>query len=435
MRPPPFSAGQPQSDRVDRWLIKFLTLVAVLFALSNFIRYAYSADIAFQGTSVFFISICAIKAMLVPAARAPYRGRGTVLLTLLFATAIFNMVISMDIIETSLRWVMWFVMVVSLNRIIGATSGTWVPELIKRLPRLFLIIYSSLMLSAHFLQSENVVLVAHHLSGLYGNLMFASGLFAEKFWQRMGWSVFGLFAIYFSGAGGALFTVPIMFVPYILYSANSTPVKGIGVAMLLLMGGAFFFQSQLFGRFLDIKLNISYSDTSVNGIERLERSRDMRLQLINYGLQKVVERPEGTGLGHTYAEELSRIYMVSHVHNGTITMLVELGIPGFAVIAGLLGWIMWTILRSTVIENQLKGFYFTYFFTIFGRSLSENYTPFDLGNFFNFVYLIFTLGLFLHHQTRLDAKSGGRPAPMMPWRQPPPHLGMPRPMPRPVGFR
>jgi O-antigen ligase len=241
-------------------------------------------------------------------------------------------------------------------------------------------------------------------------------------------------AIYFSGAGGALFTVPIMFVPYILYSASSMPVKGIGIAMLLMLGGAFFFESQLFGRFLDIKLNLSYSENSTSGLDRLERSRDMRWTLVKYGWQKAIERPVGTGLGHTYADELSRLYYVAHVHNGTVTTLVELGFPGFATVACLLFWVMWGILRSPTIENQLKGFYFTYSFTIFGRSLSENYTPFDLGNFFNFVFLLFTISLFLHQRTgrfALITEGGtapGRPVPM-------PRMGLRPPLPRPLPMR
>ncbi len=427
MMPHPQAPRHAPISKIDRWIVGFFTLAAFGYSVSYVMEYLYIHNIAFETTTGLFAAFISLKALIVPASRHSHRGRATVLISVLFAVALFNMLVSQDVVQTSMRWILWFWIVIALNRVVGAADGSWIPMLIKRLPWLFLAVYVTLILVARNVKDEQSIRFSLHLSGLYGNLMFACGLFAAKWWQRLSWSVGGMLAIYFSGAGGALFTVPIMFIPFILYSASSMPVKGIGVAMLIIMGGAFFFQSQLFGRFLDIKLNASYDNNSVNGLERLERSRDMRLQLINYGLQKVIERPVGTGLGHTYADELSRIYMVSHVHNGTITMLVELGLPGFAVVAGLMAWVMWSILRSSLIGNQLKGFYFTYFFTMFGRSLSENYTPFDLGNLFNFIFLLFTISLFLHERAQQRPLPVMAPPPPWPMRGPP-HLPMPRSM-------
>ena len=67
---------------------------------------------------------------------------------------------------------------------------------------------------------------------------------------------------------------------------------------MLMFGGLFFFESQLFGRFLDIKLNIASSEeNSYSGLDRLERSKEMRLQLVQYGIQLAEQNPLGTGLG------------------------------------------------------------------------------------------------------------------------------------------
>ena len=133
----------------------------------------------------------------------------------------------------------------------------------------------------------------------------------------------------------------------------------------------------------------------------------MRLLLVQYGWSLAEAHPWGTGLGRTYSQQITGEMGVGHVHNGTVTMLIELGFPGFAVVASLLLWIFGSILRSRTIPNQIKGFYFTYFFTIFGRSLSENYTPFDLGNFFNLVFLVFTINFFLYERV---GQSSSQPA-------------------------
>jgi O-antigen ligase len=87
---------------------------------------------------------------------------------------------------------------------------------------------------------------------------------------------------------------------------------------------------------------------------------------------------------------------VGHAHNGTMSMLIELGVPGFAVALGLMLWMFACILRNPAVSSHVRGFYFTYFFTIFGRSLSENYTPLDLGNYFNYIFIIFSGYLFLN---------------------------------------
>ncbi len=428
MRPPPPRHFQnAPTGKVDQWLVNFFTFSALLFAGSYIVSYVYSMSTATESSSIIFACSIALKALVVPASATSNRGRGLVVLTLMLTVATFNMLVSQDVVETSLRWLLWFSIVISLNRILGACDGSWIPALVKRLPWLFAIMYVTLITTAHCITNDDNVRLAYHLSGLYGNLIFATGLFAFKFWQRMTWSIAGLAAIYSSGAGGALFTIPIMFVPYILYNATSMPVKGIGITLLIAMGGAFFFQSQLFGRFLDIKLNIAYSDNSTSGLERLERSRDMRWTLVRYGWDKAVERPMGTGLGHTYSDELSRLYAVGHVHNGTVTTLVELGFPGFVIVASLLIWIMFSILRNATLENQLKGFFFTYTFTFFGRSLSENYTPFDLGNFFNFVFLLLTISLFLHQRSSRHAllTEGSKPQPRPPMDRPRPPMRPP----------
>jgi hypothetical protein len=384
-------------------------------------------------------TVVLLKAITLPSPRGGFQGRATVLLCLLFLVAIFNSFVSWDMVESSLRWVFWFGIVISFSRIVGASDGSWVEVVIQRLPLYFTFLYATVMMAGRYTHDETSLRFSLHLSGLYGNLILASGLFARKLWQRLFWSSIGLGAIFFSGAGGALFTIPIMFVPYILYSASSMPVKGIAIAGLLMFGGLFFFESQLFETFLDIKLNSTPAEEgSFSGMERLNRSKEMRLQLVQYGFELAQQYPMGTGLGHTYAEQISDEMGVSHVHNGTLTMIIELGFPGFAVVASLLLWIFSTILRSKIIGNPIKAFYFTYFFTIFGRSLSENYTPFDLGNFFNFIFLIFTVYFFLYERSSQLAppspgRSGFRPGARLP---PPPRWAMPppgsRPPPRPL---
>ncbi len=315
----------------------------------------------------------------------------------------------------------------SFSRVVGASDGSWLGAVVQRLPFLFTVIYFTIVVTARTSSDPKTVAFAFHLSGLYGNLILASGLFAEKFWQRSIWVMVGLMGIFFSGAGGALFTIPIMFVPYILYSASSMPVKGVAVAGLLFVGATFFLESNLFGQFLNIKLATTVADNSYSGLDRLERSKEMRLQLVQYGMALAMQHPMGTGLGHTYAESISRDMGVGHVHNGTVTMLIELGFPGFAISLVMLLWIFSTILRSRTINNQVKGFYFTYFFTVFGRSLSENYTPLDLGNYFNLVFLAVTTYFFLFERRAQLAPGPGA----APWAHPgmigPPRMGMPLP--------
>jgi len=390
--------GRAPLGKVDRWLVNYLTFAAIVFSGIYIYTYIYRSESATRLGVGMLTAIAMLKALGVTPSSNSYRGRSSVLLVLLFAVALLNIMVSWSMNETALRWVLWFSIVISLTRIVGASDGSWTETLISRLPHLFFVIYLTVIIMAHF-TTDQYVGFAYHLSGLYGNLIMATGLFAAKTWQRSLWMLTGLVAIFFSGAGGALFTIPIMFVPFILYSTNSMPVKGIAVAGMLAVGAFFFVESQLFVRFLDIKLNMGYdTGTAYDGMERLDRSKEMRLTLIQYGLDLAMQYPLGTGLGHTYAEQISGIMGVSHVHNGTISMLVELGLPGFAVVASLLLWMFASILRNGSISQQTKAFYFTYFFTIFGRSLSENYTPFDLGNFFNFIFLVFTAYLFLYQR-------------------------------------
>jgi hypothetical protein len=425
--------------KIDRWIVWYLTFCAIMYGGAYIGTYCLHTNFGVQTATVLIASVLVIKAATIPATHGGYSGRATVILSILFAAALFNSLVSWNTIETSERWVLWFGIIICFARVVGASDGTWVEATIQRLPYLFATLYVTVLILTRYAEAD-VVRLAYHLSGLYGNLIFASGLFATRFWQRMFWSSTGLVAIFFSGAGGALFTIPIMFIPYILYSASSMPVKGIAVAGFLIFGGLFFYNSNLFGQFLDIKLNANVDTTAFSGMERLERSKDERLELVQYGFALAQTNPLGTGLGHTYKDIIAQEMGVAHVHNGTMTLLIELGFPGLAVVAALLLWVFWCILRSNTIPNPIKGFYFTFFFTVFGRSLSENYTPFDLGNFFNLVFLIFTAYFFLYQrQSWVYAASGAafRLRPMMP---PPPGMRLPppqgmRPRPQPISIR
>jgi len=433
-----FGLGGSKNDapmsKVDIWLVRYFTWASVVFSGIYISIYISHSENVARGSVCLLAAIAILKCLTVTPSANAFRGRSTVVLTLLLIVALFNILVSWSMLETALRWVLWFAIIISFTRIAGASNGTWTEVLIRRLPLLFLIIYFTVLVMAHF-TSGAYVGFAYHLSGLYGNLIMATGLFAIKTWQRVFWLLVGLVAIFFSGAGGALFTIPIMFVPYILYNTSSMPVKGVAVTGMLILGALFFLESQLFTRFLDIKLATGYdAGNAYNGLDRLDRSKEMRFTLIQFGLDLARQNPLGTGLGHTYADQISGVMGVSHVHNGTISMLIELGLPGFAVVASLLLWIFWSILNNPTIPQQAKAFYFTYFFTVFGRSLSENYTPFDLGNFFNFIFLAFTIYFFLYQRMpqRGPAPNGpmgyrpgyGRPAP-----------GFRAPMPRPVGVR
>jgi len=427
-------SSNPRLGKIDRWIVNYLTFAAFVFSLIYIFTYIYRNDNATRVGVAILAAVSMLKALGANSSANAYRGRSTVLMSLLFVVALFNIMVSWSMLETASRWILWFSIVISMARIVGASDGSWTEALIRRLPALFFMIYLTVIIMAHY-TTDQYIGFAYHLSGLYGNLIMASGIFAPKAWQRAIWLLIGLFAIFFSGAGGALFTIPIMFVPFILYSTSSMPVKGMAVAGMLTVGAFFFIESQLFTRFLDIKLNTGYdAGSAYNGLERLDRSKEMRLTLIQYGLSLAMQYPLGTGLGHTYAEQISGIMGVSHVHNGTISMLVELGLPGFAVVAALMLWMFWSILRAPTISQTTKAFYFTYFFTIFGRSLSENYTPFDLGNFFNLVFLTFTAYLFLFQRAPQIAHS---PTPPPGWR--PGYNGPPRgyrpPLARPVGTR
>ncbi|HVU36965.1 MAG TPA: O-antigen ligase family protein [Opitutales bacterium] len=408
----------------DKWVINYFTISTVIYSFSYVFSYLDPNSYYGRGTAIFLMAMAVFKAATSPASNSG-SGRSTVLLTLLLGLAIFNMVISWNVVETSARWVLWLTTVISLARVVGSSNGTWIGVLIQRLPYLFGVIYISIMVLAHFHTDEETVAGAHHLSGLYGNLILASALFHNHKTRRLCLILAGFIGIYFSGAGGALFTVPIMFIPYILYNTTSAPVRGFAVASMLLLGAVSFYQSDLFSSFLNIKAkSASVGGFAFTGMERLNRSKELRLELVQYGLNLAKANPLGTGLGHTYASDLSVILGVAHVHNGTISMLIELGMPGFALVASLFAWIFWSIMQSPSINQQLKAFYFTYFFTVFGRSLSENYTPFDLANIFTAVFLIYTISLFLYpHLPRREWR---------PNRLPPPHFARPR-MHHPVG--
>jgi len=399
---PPFVQNQRKSQlgKLDRWILNYLTLAAVFFASCYSIgTYIIQSDYYTQGIVAVLFGILLIKALAVPTVRSAHGERATIFLALMFTVAMINMLISWNPLESSLRWVLWFGTVVCLSRISSASDGSWVEAVIGRLPFMFAFIYLTLIATAHFFTPEDAY-SAFHLSGLYGNLMLAAGLFAGKSWQRVMWSTFGFIAIYFSGAGGALFTIPIMFVPYILYSATSMPVKGFVVASLFAIGVFSFYESQLFSNFLDIKVNAIATGSTYTGAERLEHSKDMRLQLVEYGLLLVEENPLGTGLGHTYNKNMFDNAGVGSAHNGTISMLIELGIPGFAIVLCLMAWMFLCIFQNKSVPTNVRAFYFTFFFTMFGRSLSENYAPLDMGNYFNFVFLIFSSYLLLNQKVQ-----------------------------------
>jgi len=421
----PASSKKKRFSKTDRWIVNYFSFAAVLFSGTYVVNYIWNSAYGTWAVTLVLATLALVKALSAPPIHGALRGRMMVFMSLMIGVAVLNVAISTDMVETSLRWILWFGILMSFSRVAGASDGSWLGALIQRLPFLFTVIYVTIIVMAHTSPDAKSVAFAYHLSGLYGNLILACGLFAAKFWQRSVWMIVGLLGIFFSGAGGALFTIPIMFIPYILYSASSMPVKGVAVAGLLMVGGAFFLESQLFGQFLNIKLNNGITDNSYSGLDRLERSKEMRLQLVQYGVGLAMQHPMGTGLGHTYAESISRDMGVGHVHNGTVTMLIELGFPGFSISLVMLLWIFSTILRSRSIDNQVKGFYFTFFFTVFGRSLAENYTPLDLGNYFNLVFLMVTAYFFLYERRAQLAPGAFPPMGAHPGRMGPPPMGMP----------
>jgi len=436
MLPFPQSNQATKIGKNDRWVVNYLTFAACLFVFGYFATHFLSgrginSDYYTEGIVVFLAMILFLKALAVPTVRFAHAERGLLLMALMLVVSLVNILVSWNQLESALRWLLWFGMVGCLSRVSANTDGTWIEVIIRRLPFLFFLIYISIITMTRFLDAEGAY-TAFHLSGLYGNLILATGLFANKSWQRMMWSGVGLIGIYYSGAGGALFCIPIMFIPFILYSTSSMPAKGLMVAFVLMIGALFFFESELFSSFLNIKAGAgSVGGFSYSGLDRLERSKDMRLELIQYGLNLVKENPMGTGLGHTYYEDMSRGAGVSHAHNGTISMLIELGVPGFMMALCLMLWMFLGILRNKSVDSSVRAFYFTYFFTIFGRSLSENYTPLDLGNYFNYVFLIFSGYLFLNDRVRRQPVAGPRFAPTRMMVRP----GLRPPLPRPMGVR
>jgi O-antigen ligase len=209
------------------------------------------------------------------------------------------------------------------------------------------------------------------------------------------------------------------------------PVKGFVLASLFFVGVFSFYGSPLFASFLDIKANAIATGGSLTGADRLERSGTERLQLIEYGLLLTEEYPLGTGLGHTYNQNMGENAGVASAHNGTISMLIELGVFGFTVVYCLMAWMFLCIFRNRSFSTHVRAFYFTFLFTVFGRSLSENYSPLDTGNFFVFIFLIFSICLFLNQKVQWSPAPG------------PPHPrgrvmvrpGMRPLLPRPVGIR
>jgi len=421
------SNTSPLSEN-DRWILNYLTFLATGYALAGTMGFQEMQGIALQATAAVTVGVVMLKAMFVKQTPSDGRSHALLVLILLILAAVLNVMVSWKPLETLLRWTGWLVLVLSLSRIARASEGQWINPLIRRLPVLFFMLYLAYYIWGRSSDDLSALRSHLHMSGLYGNLILATGLFSPKLWQRVLWTIVGFVGIYLSGAGGALFTVPIMFVPFILYSTTSMPVKGITVALVLIFGATVFFQSQLFNRFLDIKLNISPTEESgFTGMDRLEHSKEERLALATYGISLAQRYPFGTGLGNTYADVSKEEIGMTHVHDGNVSLLIELGYPGFAIYTGVLLWIFLNILRNPGIDNQLKGFYFTYYFTFFGRSLSENYTMFDLGNFFNVVLLLLTASLFLcmRHGIAVRQPMMSRPGPM---RMPPPRPPMrPRP--------
>jgi hypothetical protein len=410
-------------------VVIFVIFAALCYAFSSTIGFNIFDSLAPQAVAITLVLFATVRALLARQSQQTGGTRGVMLVAIFAMVAVMNCAISWNPLETILRWGLWFILIILLTKMGRSSTGKWMEVTIEWLPYLFFITYIALILFAHKLTNETDISVSPvmHLTGLVGNMILATGLFASSLLRRILWSVLGFFVIFRSGAGGALFTIPISFIPFILYSTTSVPIKGVAVATMLLLGAAVFYNSTLFTRFLNIKVG-GDSTESYSGLERLENSGQTRLLLVQIGLEISRDNPLGTGLGDTYFNIVVDEAGMSHVHNGTISMLIELGYLGFAVYVGVLAWVFLTILTNPAIENRKKAFYFTYYFTIFGRSLSENYSPFDLGNFYNMVFLLLTGYLFLYPRVVAVRPPAFAPAPGPMGMRPPLPMHPPPPM-------
>jgi hypothetical protein len=376
-----------QGHRRDtRFLWLWMSSIAIGFGWATSFGF-----ITFEERAIYAVSIGSICVTVIAGTfrRAIYRGKFTeVMFWLAFgwtSCAIFNCIISLKRQETFVRWICWFALIISLLKVVRSLRDLSM----RTITDIAMLTFSGIGVALHIkglISNGDDAIRAYHLSGLYADFAFTSFLLSRR---PIKWfaGIVAIIMIFTSGATGALVTAIVSLCVFAFLRTGITTVKALLAVGCIGVAAGVTYESGLWDYFISLKVNPYAEET---GIDRLRRSGEDRIDLAKDGFIIAGEYPRGTGLGNTYDRKISAYMDVSHVHNGNISTLIRLGWVGLILYLASIAIVVGIAASSPRITIAMREVVITYMATFFTRSLSENYSLFDLGNYCSFFILFLT---------------------------------------------
>jgi hypothetical protein len=228
---------------------------------------------------------------------------------------------------------------------------------------------------------------ALHLSAFFASLCLSTGLLHPKRHMRLIFVAVGVYGIFVSGSRAALLFMPFQFIAAALYYFRN---RFTSFAILLLPFATLIFvlfDDELREATLGQKAATKNRDTIVDAL----RSVEDRGYLRELAFDMILDRPLGYGYGNTYTIPGALKDRGTNFHNGILNVGAMMGIHVMLAYVFVLFWLFRELLFKTNASPLFRHVFLAILISCMLRSVTEDFTPFDLGNPISYLLVYLTL--------------------------------------------
>jgi hypothetical protein len=317
-----------------------------------------------------------------------YASSNTVIIAAMAFVALINVLTSTDPFESTLRWGLWVAMIIGMNLLSTRFEKEVDVSLATTIPWVALVIWYAKYWSSG---SDGIDLkekvAALHLSAFFASLCLSTGLLHPKKHMRLIFVAVGVYGIIVSGSRAALLFLPLQFIAASLYYFRNKLTSF--VVLLIPLAALIFvlFDDELRDATLGQKAVIKNRDTVLDARRALEDRgylRDLAYDMIG-------ARPQGYGYGNTYKIPGATKDRGTNFHNGFLNIGAMMGVHVMLAYLIFLLWLFRELAFKANVSPLFRYLFLAILISCMLRSITEDFTPFDLGNPIAYLLVYLTL--------------------------------------------
>lgn len=302
--------------------------------------------------------------------------------------ALINISVSTDQTESALRWALWAAMILGMNLLATKFDEGVDLSLATVLPWAALIIWYAKYWQSTGDEIEIKEKVrALHLSAFFASICLSTGLLHPKKHIRLMFAVVGIYGIIASGSRAALLFMPLQFIAAALYYFRSRLTSFAVLALPFAALVFVLFDDELRDATLGQKAVVKNRDTVVDA----RRSLEDRGYLRELAYDMIADRPLGYGYGNTYTIPGDLMDRGTNFHNGFLNVGAMMGVHVMIAYILLLFWLCRELAFRAYASPLFRHVFLAILISCLLRSVTEDFTPFDLGNPIAYLIVFLTL--------------------------------------------